>query len=398
MTSATVTGNGDDDPSDTLLAVLSQAVGGLTNAATARMERDLAWFRDLDAGARSWIALVAQAGIKSFLTWYAEPGAPRELSAQVFGDAPQALTGLVSLQQTVQLVRTTIEVVEENLDDVVAEEEAAAVRLAIMLYAREVAFATAEVYARAAEQRGAWDARLEALAVDSVLRSETDDTLRSRAAALGWRDRGGVTVVLGHAPSGERPTRSGVIDEVHGIAAHADLDALCAIQGDRLVVVLGGVTDPVQATTSLASSFGDGPLVVGPLVDDLVYAGVSARSAVAGFRSAEGWPSAPRPVSSADLLPERALAGDETARHDLVDRVHAPLASAGGALLETVSAYLEQGGSLEATARVLFVHANTVRYRLRRACEVTHLEATDPRDAYTLRIALTLGRLAPGSL
>jgi DNA-binding PucR family transcriptional regulator len=39
------------------------------------------------------------------------------------------------------------------------------------------------------------------------------------------------------------------------------------------------------------------------------------------------------------------------------------------------------------------VHANTVRYRLRRATELTGLAPTDPRDAYTLRIALTLGRL-----
>jgi DNA-binding PucR family transcriptional regulator len=42
----------------------------------------------------------------------------------------------------------------------------------------------------------------------------------------------------------------------------------------------------------------------------------------------------------------------------------------------------------------LFVHANTVRYRLRRAADVTGLTPTDPRDAYTYRVALTLGRLA----
>ena len=60
-------------------------------------------------------------------------------------------------------------------------------------YAREVAFATAEVYARAAEARGAWDARLEALVVDSVLRAEADEAVASRASALGWAHRGGVT-------------------------------------------------------------------------------------------------------------------------------------------------------------------------------------------------------------
>jgi DNA-binding PucR family transcriptional regulator len=34
-----------------------------------------------------------------------------------------------------------------------------------------------------------------------------------------------------------------------------------------------------------------------------------------------------------------------------------------------------------------------VRYRLRRVEELTSLAPSDPRDAYTLRVAITLGRL-----
>ena len=45
----------------------------------------------------------------------------------------------------------------------------------MLRYSREIAFAAAEVYARAAEARGAWDARLEALVVDALLRGEADD-------------------------------------------------------------------------------------------------------------------------------------------------------------------------------------------------------------------------------
>ena len=55
--------------------------------------------------------------------------------------------------------------------------------------------------------------------------------------------------------------------------------------------------------------------------------------------------------------------------------------------------FLDQGLSVEAAARALFVHANTVRYRLRRVHEMTGYSPTDPRDAYALRLALTLGRL-----
>jgi DNA-binding PucR family transcriptional regulator len=54
---------------------------------------------------------------------------------------------------------------------------------------------------------------------------------------------------------------------------------------------------------------------------------------------------------------------------------------------------LASGGNLEASARALFVHPNTVRYRLRRATELTGLSATDARGAWTLQIALALAAL-----
>jgi DNA-binding PucR family transcriptional regulator len=98
-------------------------------------------------------------------------------------------------------------------------------------------------------------------------------------------------------------------------------------------------------------------------------------------------------VHAAELLPERALGGDAQARAELLDEVFAPLAGAGGAVLETVSAFLDSGGALEATARTLFVHANTVRYRLRRVAELCGYSPLDARGAFTIRLALALGRL-----
>ena len=74
-------------------------------------------------------------------------------------------------------------------------------------------------------------------------------------------------------------------------------------------------------------------------------------------------------------------------------QVYAPMVAGDGVLLDTASAYVESGGSVEGAARTLFVHPNTVRYRLRRIEQLTGLSPTDPRDAYTLRIAITLGRL-----
>ena len=51
---------------------------------------------------------------------------------------------------------------------------------------------------------------------------------------------------------------------------------------------------------------------------------------------------------------------------------------------------------LESCARALFVHPNTVRYRLRRVAELTGRSPTDPRDALVLRFALLAARLGIG--
>jgi DNA-binding PucR family transcriptional regulator len=134
--------------------------------------------------------------------------------------------------------------------------------------------------------------------------------------------------------------------------------------------------------------------VVGPSVQDLRSASVSARSALAALRAAPAWPDAPRPAGADELLPERALDGDADARTVLISDVYEPLVGGGPSLVETLTTYLEQGSSLEATARLLFVHPNTVRYRLKRVAELTDYSPSVGRDGFTLWVAIIIGRLA----
>src|SRR3954451_17540357 len=100
---------------------LQRSVGALTTATVTRMERDMPWFRNLSAEDRSWIGLIVQAGMNAFVAWYREPVGPSPVTGEVFGAAPRALTGVVSLHQTVEMVRLTIEVVEENVVEAVGE-------------------------------------------------------------------------------------------------------------------------------------------------------------------------------------------------------------------------------------------------------------------------------------
>lgn len=370
---------------------LRRTSGALATAALHRMDETLPWYRAMSAEDRSWVGLVAQAGIAAFVAWFQSPdNNPAAVTADVFGTAPRELTRSISLQQTLEMVRTVVGVVEERVNDLAAPGAEQHVRESVLRYSREVAFAAAEIYAQAAEARGAWDARLEALVVDALVRGDADDGLRSRVAALGWPGEDAVAVLVGGTPEG---AVEDAVDALRRRARAAGADTLIGVQGDRLVVVVGRCENPLDVADVLAAEFGPGPVVTGPVLGGLRDASRSARAALAGLVAARAWPAAPRPVPADDLLPERALSGDATARRCLVDRAYRKLVET-PPLLETTATYLEMGRSLEGAARGLFVHPNTVRYRLRRVANLTGWDPTDPREGFVLQIAIALGRLA----
>ncbi|MGA0566082.1 PucR family transcriptional regulator [Rathayibacter sp. KR2-224] len=380
------------------LAWLRKISGELATATLKRLEDTLPWYSDMPPGRRSAVGLVAQAGITSFISWFDDPRSTPWIAADVFGAAPRELLRSVSLQQTLQLIRVTVEVVEDRVRTGGNEE----LREAILLYSREIAFAAADVYARAAEARGLWDARLEALVVDSILTGEYDDELPSRIAALGWHGHGEVSVLVGTAP------KQLDVDQLRRIARHMSADVLIGVQGSRLVLVIGraqprateqeemgpsSTTSFMEIARQLEPGFGPGHLVLGHEVPGLVDASKSARAALAGFAVAKAWRNCPRPVHADDLLPERAFAGDALARSTLVNRIYRPLQAHSPELLNTLWSYLDNGRSLEATARELFVHPNTVRYRLKRVTDVIGWDATGAREALILQAALIVGSI-----
>jgi hypothetical protein len=375
------------------IELITRATGDLTTAAMKRMEETLPWFRELGAEERSWVSLVAQAGITAFIDWFASPEAGPALTADVFGAAPRELARVISLEQTVDLVRTTVNVVESAVEQLATEPDQPHLQIAILRYSREIAFSAAEVYARAAEARGAWDARLEALIVDALLRDEVDESVLGRVATLGWSTQESMIVLAGSAPLGD-PEKA--LDVLRRAAVHHGFDLLTGIHGTSMLAVVGR-GDALKAARLLAPHFGPGPVVSSEPVTSLAQVPRVAHSVLSGVRAAWGWADAPRPVPAHDLLPERALSGDLEAVDALVGSVHRTLL-ADVALYDTATTFLERTPSLEATARSLLIHPNTVRYRLRRIAEVTGYSATDARGAFTLRIGLTLGRLAVDDL
>ena len=110
---------------------LAQSAGDLTTAALAEIEDRHPWFGELDAEHRSSVTLVARAGIDGFIRWFAGDG--RDVNpAEVFDAAPRTLMRRITLHQSVDLIRTTIDTVDNQLDRMVPRGDRSGVYLAIM--------------------------------------------------------------------------------------------------------------------------------------------------------------------------------------------------------------------------------------------------------------------------
>lgn len=358
----------------------------------ARCEAAFSWLTKMPAKRRDTISLVAGNGIKAFINSYAMPEKQQQLDSDIFGAAPRELSQSVTLQQTLQLIQMVVAVVEE-----VVSARNTHLHEAVLRFSRDVAFTAAAVYAKAAERRGLWDARLESLIVDAIVSDKTESDQTSRLAALGWKGNGAVTLLVGTiSPDAD-------VENLRRTVRKHNCDVLIGMQGSRMLLVLGlfaqkenlqiATAELTTLANALQQHFLDAPLVIGQTVHSISQAHRSARAALNALKVADSCYGVTYPAAADDLLPERIIAGDMLARKIAMERIYVPLKDAANGLLVTLQAYLATGGSLEHASRELFVHTNTVRYRLKRVQELLQLDPTNPRDAFVLRTALTAGEL-----
>ncbi|SPT54138.1 Sugar diacid regulator [Actinomyces bovis] len=382
-----------------VVAALRNAQDQIVEHSLDLVSAEYPWYRTLPEASRRQIEAVARMGVTMFVDSVEDPENATKPS-QIFSVAPATLTGTISLEQTLSLVRSVVSVVEEEFPEVVPQEHRDAVRILVLRFGRDIGFAAAQVYARAAEARGAWDARLESVSVDAMLHDSPQDA-ETRAGTAGWHGTGPAVAIAARIAL-DALAVSNLRRQCRSLAG----DCLVSVRGDSVLVVMGSPKEGKDATNratsvesrldqaamTLSAGLGD-YAVVGPVVPGVAEAGMSLRSAMAGLRALPGWPEAQCPLRADDLLPERVLAGDPLAPQQLLALVHRPLREMGDPFEETVAAYLSNGRSLEATARALFVHANTVRYRLGRVTEQVGWDPTDPREGLMLHVAIIIGRL-----
>ena len=196
------------------------------------------------------------------------------------------------------------------------------------------------------------------------------------------------------------------VDQLRRTARHLDADVLIGVQGSRLVLVIGrrrpargrrrrARAEAVPRDRARSSSRGSaGTPGARPRGAALVDAARSARAALAGFAVARAWRNAPRPSPPTTCCPSARSPAIRSRARPSINRIYRPLQAHSTELLTTLWSYLDNGRSLEATARELFVHPNTVRYRLKRVSEVIGWDATGAREALILQTALIVGSIA----
>lgn len=152
-----------------------------------------------------------------------------------------------------------------------------------------------------------------------------------------------------------------------------------------------------QALEKICSVFAPSkkPICVSSLVEGVGEISSELTATLASIAVAPAVKHLPQIIHTDDVLPERALIGDSTAFNTLYNKVYQSLApySNDDPTLETIDMFLRFGGALDQTAHELNVHPNTVRYRLRKVAQTTGWDATDPRAAYVLQTAITIGRI-----
>ncbi|MFI9170026.1 PucR family transcriptional regulator [Streptomyces lincolnensis] len=192
-------------------------------------------------------------------------------------------------------------------------------------------------------------------------------------------------------------------------AAHGH-QAVVVTVADGVLVLLGDLApDPRRATAQLAS-LGEALAVhlsaviatrvrvgIGEVAADLHHAAESRRTADLALRAllSRGGPRAVARVGEVaeavamlhivDTLREAPLPPELP-----VTRLAAYDAEHGGALVDTLRAYLDHFSDVPAASRALGIHPNTFRYRIRRVHEVCGIELDDPDARLLAHLQLRL--------
>jgi hypothetical protein len=224
------------------------------------------------------------------------------------------------------------------------------------------------------EQAGEGDRRRRQLADLLLAGGSPPDLVREAATGIGWPGVDGVVPVL--LPP----------DQARDARFRFGADGVVAERGRDAVLLLR--TGPRADRAALAEALHGRDAVVGPA---LPWTEVPQAVRLAE-RAAELTTPGPEPIFVDDHFAALALRGEPGALAVLTAQRLAPLAglraSQRDAFLITLASWLRHWGSRTAVAAELFVHPQTVSYRLNRLRELLGDDLDDPRVRFELQLVL----------
>lgn len=228
--------------------------------------------------------------------------------------------------------------------------------------------------------KGAFSRHSAKLAVEHLV-----GPLGARVAALGEIGTAD-TVPSANAPPAEHGDLDGALRQV--------LDSLGVPHGEHMGLTIALLDANASSVERLVCALRQRPVAVGlgSTVRDPMELASSARQAVYSCQLAVS--TRQRCLDFAAMGVHRLLLpGAETGDPEFegpIQRLEQAAATLRFDGLQTLASYLNTGGNLRRAAHELFMHANTLRYRLDRIAEVIDVDLADPEQRFRLQLALRL--------
>jgi hypothetical protein len=220
------------------------------------------------------------------------------------------------------------------------------------------------------------------------------EAVRTAAAAAGWSlPRGGLAALVA-ATSGDGTPGEALLDSIAGRLARRLGEGAIGAEAFGAAIVFVPDSDAPGRRRRLEAAINDRPAALGPTVE-WPHASASARRAIATHRLLEAGrlaAGAEGLIVAEDHLAALLLAADPRVAADLAASRLAPLADLPegprARLSETLAAWLDRPGQVQAVAAALGVHPQTVRYRVRQLRDLFGERLEDPEARFELALAL----------
>lgn len=284
--------------------------------------------------------------------------------------------------------RVTFRAISRTLDvESLTPEVLLALGESLFAYIDELSAVSAQGYAQEQSERAGEQQRRRGEVVEMLLRGDASEgTVARSAAAIGWTLPETLVVAIVPFP------------HVDGLRAALGPDALVAERGTDVVVVMP-FTNPKPRRRDLDRALSGRQAVVGPArpwqqAGESLHLAVSA--GVHGLRPSADAPQADQaPVWVEEHLAELVILAEPLAIADLAVRRLAPLEglrpTVRDRLAETLLAWLRHQGQRAPIAEDLFVHPQTVGYRVAQLKEVFGDALDDPDARFELELVLRAG-------